>query len=1853
MKLKTLIQDKRKKYLLLGGVVLLVGLLVFGGIKLFGKKEMNRYIDPGFSEYIMAIPQGIISSTSSLKIVLVKPYARFDSTKTDAGKLFSISPSVEGKAHWIDARTVEFVPAKKLKSGETYTVTFKLGEILDVPDKFKELVFDVRVIRQRFRLIADELQSNTDNLAQYSFKAKLRSTDVLSNDEAEKIVQAEFGGQKIGINWQHGANAREHVFVIEGITRTNASQNLNLKCDGSNIGIDEKYELNQEIPAAGDFKVMDANALQTQEQCVKIQFSDPLNPDQDLRGLIVLGNCSDFKLSVKGNLLFAYPQTPMEGANNLTVNEGVLNTQGKKLPAAFSKSIVFSDQKPAVEFIGEGTIMPSSENLNLPFKAVNLRAVDVTVIKIFEENIPQFLQVNQLSGMSEIQRVGRPLCKQTIDLSAENLGDLGTWNTYSLDLSKMIQVDPGAIYRIKLSFKQSYSMYPCGSESAVDDEDMNDEFSSPVWDEGYDYSYDEYEGGYYDDDYWENTNNPCHRAYYNSNRFPCKNILASDLGIIAKADKNNRIQVFVSDIRNTQAMSDVDIEVQNFQQQKIGEGKTDSEGFCAIDCKGKPYLLIAKSGRQRGFLRMDGGSALSLSSFDVGGEDVQKGLKGFIYGERGVWRPGDTLFLSFILEDKEKILPPGHPVIMELYNPKGQKYTKMVKTLGLNGFYCFAISTRADVPTGNWQAKVVVGGATFTKRVKIETIKPNRLKINLIFDKPYISGVSGLAKLKASWLHGAVARNLKAVVDVTLTKSTTSFSNYADYAFDDPANDFYSEAQTIFSDKTDNEGNASIPLKLNTEKAAPGMLKAHFLTKVFEEGGDFSIDHTVIDYAPYDCFIGVKTPKATGSLNVLLTDENHNIQVVTVNPMGKPVSRKNLTATVYKLDWRWWWDASQDNLASFLSSTYHKPVYQTTLSTGADGKGAFNLKINYPEWGRYLVRVSDAKGHATGKIVYIDWPGWGSRSRDAASGGATMLVVSTDKEKYKTGETATLNIPATANGRALVTVEKGSRILAHYWVETSNKAQQFSIKITPDMAPNVFFGVMVIQPHQKNNDLPLRLYGYTPVMVENPETQLTPVLSLPDNIESEQKVDIKVKEAHGKAMTYTIAVVDEGLLDLTHFDTPNPWPSFYAREALGVGTWDVYNDVLGAYGARLEQVFAIGGDEDLKSKGANSASRFTPVVKFLGPFTLKAGKTATHSFVMPKYVGAVRTMIIAGQDGAYGMAEKSSKVTKPLMLLASLPRVLGLGEKFKLPVTVFASDASIKQVNVKVSANNLFGKQAVTSRSLTFNSMGEQLLDFDLSTLQTEGVGKIKIEASSGKYKADYEIEINVRNPNPYVNEVHTQLVKAGQKWSGKFNLPGSAGTNSAQLEVSTTPPINLSMRLEYLLSYPYGCVEQTTSSAFPQLFVADVSDLNEQQLAHIQINVNAAIQRLASFQLANGGLSYWQGGTVADEWGTSYAGQFMFEAEKKGYSLPSGFKSAWLNYQTSTAQNWSGNGRERSDFVQAYRLYTLALAGHAEFGSMNRLKERKDLSVQARWSLAAAYAIAGQKNTAKEICFNISTAIAPYRELDYSYGSDLRDKALIIETLQLINQPEKAMPLIEEISAALSSDSWMSTQSTAYCLLAVTRFSPKAKGLPIFSYVVDNSKDITVRAQKSVSQQKLNVGQGKAISLNFSNNGKDPLYVRLALKGKPAMQKAEAGSNVLSLSVDYFDSKHNALNIKSIAQGQEVLVKVKVSNNGSAGNLKNIALSVPVPSGWEIENTRVHDYVSAASADVPDYLDIRDDKALYFFNLDQNKSKTFTLQCIASYSGNFYLPVIQCETMYDNRNYARIAGQWVSVSKK
>lgn len=1819
--------------------------------------------DPPDPRSVEAFTSGEISRWSTVKVVFTEPIGGEAGTLVPGG-VIDVSPRVRGDAVWADPWTLELVPDEPLRAGVEYSVRFDprpLGTAPSGARRTPETAPGGRAIDAfsfAFRVVPQELDLEPaglyivepDNPDVMEYRATARFSDITDPEDARAAFTVRHDGTPIDFVVDGGSPARSFAIRVPAVARQDRPSDLVVAWKAGRADA-ARGAITQPVPPRGRFEVLAVRPVVEGEQYVEVVFSQPLDEDQNLAGIISATNGNDVQASVRSNRVRLYSAAGWPTNATVVVASSVRSMMGQALATTVTRSVSFPTENPRVRFVGDGVIIPTSQGTTVPIETMNLNSVMVEAIQVYGTNVHQFLQVNRLDGSYELERVGEVVWRKVIDLdwSDENAD---RWVRYGLDISPLLESDPTGLYQLRLTFRRPHIQYPCaGSDFETDDVGFDEWTSGPADDES---SYWDYWSEYPQWQYRRFRTDPCHRAYYmawsDHNVTITRNVMVSDIGLLAKAGQDGRLTVAVNDLRSTQPVRGARLSLFNYQRRELASLRSDSDGLAEVDLGNDvPFFLLAEHNGQYGYLRLDPGSALSTSHFDTAGASIAGGIQGFIYGERGVWRPGDDIYLTFILHDPNDNLPADHPVRFEVFDPRGRLVDHVVFTSGTNGMYSYVSGTASDALTGTYQARVVVGNRTFTKPLRVESVVPNRLKIDLSFagDPDYLENGRVAGTLDARWLHGATAGNLDADIAASFTPVETRFAGYEEYSFDDPSREFYPSEELIFDGTLDSQGSVDFVTNLNVPRA-PGKLRANLTTRVFERSGAFSTEYSSIDFHPYERYVGIRTPRGDAARGMLLTDEDHTVDIVLVDQDGNRVSSGTVTAEIYKISWRWWWETDEENLAAWVSQNSLQPIKSDEVRIRG-GRAQWQFQINYPDWGRYLVRVRDESGrHSAGRIVYVDWPGWAGRAQDEGPGGATMLVLQPEKPVYTVGEQISVQLPVSRNGRGLVTVESRGEVILAEWIEGQGPETRFRFPATPEMAPNIYVHATYLQPHlQTANDLPIRTYGVVPISVEDPDTRLRPVIDTAQVYRPGETVTIRVGEENRQGMTYTVAMVDEGLLGITRYSAPDPWDHFYQRLASHLASWDLYDFVASAFTGELDTLLAVGGGGEGEDGGRRDANRFDPVVEFIPPTELRPGATNTHEITIPQYFGAVRVMVVAASDRAFGAAEREVPVRQEVMVLGTLPRVLGVNEEIEAPVTVFAIDPDAGLVSVEIETEGPIVTEGRTKDFLRFSEPGEQIYRFSLSTGERAGPAVVRFIARGAGTVAVSETELDVRVPAQPVSEVIPLAMRPNERITTSVLLEGLAGTNEVTLEVSQVPPMDLSRRLDFLIAYPHGCIEQTTSAVFPQLYLDRLANLTPAEIDRTQENIARGIERIALFQTPSGGFGYWPGDTNAHEWSTNYAGHFLLEADRRGYAVPDDLMSRWIDFQAERANAWYGSEFD-TVLEQAYRLYTLALAREPAYAAMNRLREVDDLPAVARWRLAGAYALAGNSSTAMSIIRGADVEVGDYDAPGDTYGSEVRDRAMILEALTQLGDSRAAI-VAREVSAALAADDGMSTQTAAYALLAMAKYAmvtDPSSGIDL-TWSWDGSPVERLVSDAHVVTQAMPVTGDGTGSLTLQNRGSGQIFPRIIVEGVPAPGRERPVSSGLRLDVDYYRDGRIA-DVESLPAGEDIEIRVRATNTSRSRGYEELVLNHLLPAGWEIANDRL---AGTAESGAFDFRDIRDDRVYTYFDLAAGQSTTFAVTATTAYEGTYYLPAVSCEAMYEPGITALVPGMWVEVT--
>lgn len=1789
---------------LLLATTMLVGIVACGSSQPMTPDEAATWIAAYTPECVDRSATIRIEPTDSLRVHI--------NTMCTLDKVFSFEPSVDGVASFSDdGRYIDFKPNEgELEQGVTYECRVNLAELTTI-GSMRDFAFQFYVERRESKFDGVEVVVDPDNEQQAIVTGyilfNLPPSNVLEN---VSLLTCDDKAAVASISPTD--DERCYEFKLSGIKRGSSDKKLKIKY--SPLAEFSKSKCEVEVPGLEDFRVISAERKDAVEPYINVEFSAPLATDQELDGLITIDDIANVRIESSGtNVKVFYPQNSLV-TMTMRISELLRDSRGRRLSKDVEQTFAQEILPPAVEVPISGTILPDGNNLKLPFRAVNLAAVDVEVVKIYADNVITFLQENEINSSNRLRRFGRLIYRQTVRLDKDKSLNLHQWQNFSIDLKNLFRQERGAIYNIRITFRKEYSLY--GRDSADDftpvsgvTQEDNAEWDKP---EAYTPS-SEYDWEYYD---WQDSDDPTLDSYYMSTRrMPEYNLIASNLGLVVKRADTDRVWTIVTDIMTTRPLAGIRVVAYNYQMQEIGSAITNAQGFADFKVSGKPFVVVASNSISATYLKVNGGHELSLSTFDVGGKVLTQGVKGFVYGERGVWRPGDDIYLTLIVEDKQRALPKNHPVTMELYTPEEQLYESITLTKNVNGIYTFHTKTRDDAPTGHWNAQFKVGGQTFHHQVRIETIKPNRLKIKIDAPKTLYVDTEAEIGVESHWLTGPAASGLATSMEMALYNDPRPFEAYPKYVFSNPLYTFSNESvDYIYRAELDSLGRYTHQYTFTETYNAPGILQANLVARVFESGGDESLSSELVRFSPYKSYVGISLKD-----KAFETDANIEFPIVTLDPDGKAVNRE-LSYKIYRLTWGWWYEGSTMELCEYVQSSSAEVIKEGALTT-VNGKAKLPMRIEYPAYGRYLIYVEDTEsGHVTGGIVSVDWPEWRGNSKKEDPTAATMLSFSLNKKNYNVGEHATVYLPKSPGGRVLLSVENGSSVIARYWVETSpNKETQYRIPVTQNMAPNFYVSAMLLQPHaQTINDLPIRLYGVQGATVTNKHTVLHPVIDVPSEIRPQQPFTVRVREQSGKPMSYTLAIVDEGLLDLTSYDTPKPWAAMNEREALGVKTWDVYGDVVAAYAGKFRSILSIGGGDPGEDYAASvgKKKRFNPVVKFLGPFTLNKGVN-THNITLPMYVGSVRVMVVAAHDGSYGSADKSMTVRSPLMLLTSLPRKLNCGDKVKMPVNVFAMKEGVKDVKVSVSIEGPLSCVGGNTQNVSFSGPSEKLVEFDLKCdAMTAGKAKVVVTAVGGGQKATETIWIDVENPLPDVITSESKvMVGEGEHtftWKGFDN-------GRVLLTLSTLPAIDFNGAFSFVDNYSHYCSEQLSARAMYMLYARKFLNIEDQSKAEVALDT--ILKLLVSRQLSSGGFVYWPGDSDAHDWVSSMVGEVLTEARRQGFVVSNQCYDKWKEYQLSVARKYRHTSNHAEDLQQAYRLFTLVLAGEQPTALMNKLRESKSISRQALLRLAACYSLTGRADVATKLIERVDDTAS----VDGSYAtfwSSLRDDAMALEAYAIIGDSERAFSMAEKVYKKFSA-TCCSTQDVAFVSAAMSRYVTHAADVCEVTIAEGSAKERVIRDLRGVKNIELNT---KSATVTIRNKGSRNLYLSLMTARRPSVDETLAAeNNGITLKVSY------STPVENLKQGTEIVAHINVKKSSSSSQY--MALTFIGAAGWEIWNERL---MGGGYDNGVNYVDVRDDRISWYFDAQKDKSLDFKVRLRAAYAGEYMLPSVICEDMYD-----------------
>ena len=1815
-----------KKSLIMSRIIILLAILFLFSCK--SKKEESKEeptitFPEEIAKEVSFVSNGDVHFDEIIQVVFNNPViVENEVNSSPQGDVFDFSPSIKGTAIWVSRSVLEFRPKEPLPTrtqidGKLYlqklSADFKEKQLDDLIFKLNVLGRDIVSFNGNI-----DLKDRNDPIKLY-YSGTVNFSEKTELEMLEKAARVK-GSQNVSLSWSM-IDDSHFKFTSSEIIRTDSKQDFTISIDKKPL--DLEYSFSQNFTVA-PLKKMVANEFRGDESGrsprIRINFSDELDMDQDIDGLISVSPSVKFELKKLGKSVTLDGNFKFGESYKVTVEKGLRSRWGTKTDEQTTETVKFSDIEPQIEFASDGIILPSSNKKKIQFYTTNLKRVHLQVKKVYSNKIGQFIQSQQLTSSKTRNKdfrdnfsgaVGVIIKNQTIELGKEK----NEWLLNEFDLSDLFSSYDDGLFLLRINFTPEDVSIP-----------INGEVLNYIYDKGQVY----------------------------------KPVFLSNLGVTAKVAENET-KVFVTDILTGQPISGVEVSLLDWDGDVRHSASTNSQGLANFN--GDYYYSYILAEYKNQFTALNKNEMRwSNSGFDIGGvRENRRGTKGFIYTERGVYRPGDSINVGFMVKNSNNTFPTNHTVSITVNDPQYNTIYENTATKGVDGFYVFIFSTEETAPTGNYNIRINAGGSWFYKDLKVETVVAEQLRVTIKPLKKQIiwSDKSLDFELNSIYLFGAPAANLKAEVDVEVHPVNMSFPKFKDFTFTRADIEFKTFTQSILKRELDAEGNLSGSWIFPSMGTVPSALKLKVIAKVLEKGGQPNEGWNVVDMHVYPNYVGIKDPSGYGYFK---TGQEVKFPVVLLDPSGKKQTGKQLQYRIYRNDKMWWYQ--YDSRRSYqLKYKEDSQTYLEYSGTVSILKESTFVNFTPPDNGHYLIEVSDGSGHCAS--MFFSAYKWGSIPGSDLNEGT--LALKSDKEKYSSSETAKILLPNPKQGNILVTVEKGNEILKWFWVDPSssnNDELVIDVPLSRNMLPNVYVTVSVIQPHdQTTNDRPIRMFGIMPIMVEDSDTRIEFNIESAENLAPNQEFEITVNTVSNRKAQFTIAVVDEGLLSLTQFRTPRPWNEFYKKIGLFIQTYDVFAHVISANKGDIFQTFSIGGADEMDYRESQldpvaGKKRFKPVSMFKGPlFTDDRGK-ATVKFQMPNYNGAVRVMVVGTDKGSFGNAEKTVPVRSEIIMQPSIPRVLNPGDEFILPVALFRMNPDISTAKFELKTEGPLEVVGNPVIDVTFAQNDEADIQYKIRVKEAIGQAKILLTGSSGNIDVFSETDIKVVPTSARIYNKKTEKVPKGQ--SVTINVPkvGIDGTNNAILDVNIFPNMDFEHRLKWLIMYPYGCIEQTTSAIFPQLYLKKMGYFRDDEVKEIDRNINEGINRLQQFQVSNGGFAYWPGNTTECEWGTNYASHFLIEAKKLGYAVPDYLYSNAVNRLKNADRNHVGELTTRVN-----RAFILALANQQQMGEMNLLMENElnKMTSTEKWMLATAYHLAGAENVRDQIIATAGTETKEYEPFSYNYGSKYRDDAIILYCALLMNKMETAEIAAKSVAEMLSSRNYLSTQSAGYMLLALGKYfgitGISASQGEIISGTVTLANGTKIEFNEE-GRVKIPIKEnfGKNIEVTLSNSSKvEQVFATLSYNGVPLKDESKAFEKNLNLTVSWFDVNGNTINPQSLKQGTTIYGKFSAKNTSPISNVTELALMQIIPSGWQIENIRINNemlpnWTQGWNLNKENYLDIRDDRVMWFFDLRDSKTLDFVVKINCVNAGEFWLPGTLLEAMYSNDYKATTEGKKVYV---
>jgi|CXWL01.1.fsa_nt_gi uncharacterized protein YfaS (alpha-2-macroglobulin family) len=1772
--------------LVLGAVVLLLGAVVARG-------KLGSLTSPG-----SGLPVGVFD------VVLDRENLGFIEIQFDqplgAGKEgailgqapATIDPGIGGVWKWKDSHVLRFEASNRLAVATEYTISllperllasgqpWRGDRVLRVKtDQFKvervELFEEPVPDRKGYVTLRGQVRFNyAVNPEQLAGKIKL--FDPEASEPSDLELEADWQTEEIGVRTVpllKGKDERTVKISIDGA----------LTSVRGNLPLGETYEKEVVLGSSVKLTVRSVEAIAGEKSStLRVMLSSTADPDRSSR-FVSVDPAVELRLTSERNSLdLVGPFVPGE-TYTVKLAKGLPSQDDASLQDDYEVDIEVPDLEPSLDFQSAGRFLSKSGFHAVALQSVNQAQADLTIDRVYRNNLFALFQfqsweVNRDEYYNDTisHALGDRLADETLELRQVPNKTVVT----AIDLDKWVARETPGLYRIGLTKAGEYS-------------------GTQRW------------------------------------------LLLTDLGIVAKrglTPDGGELNVWVSSFANLQSVAGAHIRVVSDQNQTLAEGNTDANGAWSTKGlpaagEGGPYLLIVDKGDDFSFLLFDQ-SRVDLTGFDVGGATLSAGgYNAFLYGERNLYRPGETAVGVAVVRDRRLAPPPTMPLILRHRDPQGRERGDQKVTADSKGAIEWSLALPNYTPTGHHTLELLAGDEIVgTYHFQVEDFVPDRIKVEITSpadEKGVHLGDAMKWTVASQYLFGPPAAGLPVETRVRLVESPFVPAGFDTYTFDNPDRSFEPRELANLTDSLDDEGRKEFSVTLPEHLAVPSGIEAQITARVQEQGGRGVAAMKRLRFHPYPYYLGLrKVGEDFGE-----PGKPTALDWVAVTPEGKATKGVNLRAELFRDEWNTVLRRGSDGTWNYEST--RRPILVDTQTPASAEKGTVSFTPR--EYGAYRLVLSDlVSGASTAVTFYVS--GWGYSPWALESPARVELTL--DRNEYQPGDTAKLLVKAPFAGKLIVTIEREHVFWSTVQTLTGNTGE-IQVPVTADLRPNAYVSVLLVRGSADlGPGMVGRAFGTVPINVDRTANQLPVKLTAPAEMRPEGPLTVEIDSAPGAVVT--LSAVDEGILQLIAQKTPDPFSYFYAKLALSVDAYDLFSQLM----PEVNPKAPAGGGEDLEGSAqflrTEGIRRVEPVAFWSGVLTADANGKARATFQVPEFQGALRLMAVANRGAQFGAADSMLRVRTPLVLLPTFPRFLSYGDTLKVPVGVRNDTGQKGTFDVTMAAEGAVTVGKPAQQQVTVDNGRQETLFFTVDSTEKGTAAHFTVTASGAgeTSKSTAQLPVGPDLPARTV-EQNGSFAEAKSSLANDTVAGFRADGLRRDLRIGPLPVLALAGKLESLLRYPYGCVEQTTSKAFPLVYLADLAKQLSPDALHGQepaALIQEALRRLATMQVDDGGFSMWPGGDTSVAWGSLYASHFLVEARRAGHPVAGYLYDQaldWVSRQPNAGEETSGSELQRT----AYALYILARAGKADLGSMDFVRDRLSdkLPGDARALLAGAYAAVGNSKAVGELIKGVKELETIERQTGDNLDSTIRRRAVLLLALLDAAPSDARIPtLADRLMRDTEIDGWWTTQETSFALLAIGQLAQRqGKMAPYSGKVYAGDKLVASFDNKPVTITTTGTAPVR-VEMNAGYQANAAFY-SYRLRGIPTDAAFKPESAGLEVQRKVFDREGREADLATVPQGALMIVKTSVRS--VVGDLENVVVENLLPSGLEVENPRLEGSEAMPWLECKldaQSMDIRDDRVLAFTSLTNNEWIDLCVLVRAVSPGTFRLPPVQAEAMYN-----------------